>query len=325
MSLICGMTICSVWAGQSADVPTQYPADTAMSICQNLTKHCFYSQDNISIDKLNLLEEDFSNVGVALLSSHGEMLLSINALQDFPIMSVYKLPIAYAFANYATEHNISLDDKLTITPQTLQQQEKNYSPLRTEMLKGDAYKAGRDQKVSFKTLIEYAVAQSDSMASDLLVEYMGGFEFINQFLGTNFKYLELELGEKPELSYDNTLTPRKAVEVLLSLEQDKELAPTYKKVIFDALLFSPTGQNRILAGVRSVIKDADFQVFDKTGTGAYLNSKRIAVNDMAIIKYQGQSYYLAMFYKDIEQAKDYAPVEKRMQKLTAAIMQSIKI
>lgn len=298
--------------------------DTTMDSCNNLAQQCFYAPKNISIDKLSLLEEDFTNVGVALLSDHGEMLLSINALQDFPIMSVYKLPIAYAFAKYATEHHISLEQQLTITPKVLQQQEKNYSPLRTEMLQNADYKAGRNQQVTFKTLIEYAVAQSDSMASDLLVDYIGGFEFINQFLGTDFKYLELTLGERPELSYGNTLTPKKAVDILLSLEHDKDIAPAYKKVIFDAMLFSPTGQSRILAGVRSVIKDAEFQVFDKTGTGAYLNSKRIAVNDMAIIKYQGQSFYLAVFYKDIEQAQDYAPVEKRMQKLTAAIMQSIK-
>lgn len=305
--------------------------DNQLKECQlNRAQSCEYLSQRIDLARLVALKEDFKFVGITLMDEQGQLLFNVNGDLKYPIMSVYKMPIAFAFGVYATEHNISLDDTLHISMQTLLDHKDNYSPLRSTLLAEQESKHNNLQSqqdkgfdISFKLLIEYAVAESDSMASDLLVKTMGGFTKVNEILGTNFKYYELELAHAPQLSYDNYLSTEDAVAILRTFEQSSKLSVAYKDCIFSAMLFAPTGVKRIQAGVKEVVHSQDLQIFDKTGTGVFLDGKRIAVNDMAIIKYQGRTFYLAVFFKDVPDAKDYAGVEQQMQRLVSAIMQGI--
>lgn len=293
----------------------------------------FYSHSFSSeLVKIPVFAKYAQNIGVCLLNEQGQMLFGINAGQDFAIMSTYKFAVSYALAKYATAYSLSLEQTLKIDANTLTLHEANYSPLREQLLssldKNDAEGGvpfGASFEVSLATLIDFAVGQSDSMASDLLAEFMGGWDVVNQMLGTDFKHYELELAQSPELSYDNYQSPLGAVRLLRAFAEDNLIDPVFKQQILSAMLFAPTGSKRIQAGVKEVFADsAQLQVFDKTGTGAFLKGKRIAVNDLAMIKVDGKTFYLSVFYKDIPDAKNYEGIEEHMQQLVAVLFNGLK-
>lgn len=272
------------------------------------------------------LSRYINNIGLCLLDEQGQMIFGVHEDQDFAIMSTYKFAVGYALAKYATVHQLSLDQSLQLDSNTLSRHEQNYSPLRDKLLQSAEGQSTYNTRfeVSLGTLLDYAVKSSDSMASDLLAEFMGGWDSVNQLLGTDFMHYELEFTVNPELSYQNHQTPMEATQLMRAFALDNSIDPAFKQKILNAMHFTPTGTNRIQAGVKAALGDGVADVYNKTGTGYYINGKRVAVNDLAMIEMDGKTYYLAVFYKDVAQAKNYEGVEKHMQKVVAKIFAYLK-
>ncbi len=168
-------------------------------------------------------------------------------------------------------------------------------------------------------LIYYAVRESDNNACDILINYyLGGIDKLEQFwhdkgvTGLKFKYTEAQMAQDPKRCYDNSATPYELAQSYAVYLNDTELPVQLHRFLDDTMLFPPTGTDRIQCGVQRTIAElADskeqeqalfktLRIFDKTGTGGLNEAgKRIAVNDLAYINYEGKPYVLAVLVKNI--------------------------
>ncbi len=133
--------------------------------------------------------------------------------------------------------------------------------------------------LSIQALCQAAVEQSDNPAANILVREMGGLDALRAWYGsmgdsvTRVDRWELELnrldGDK------DTTTPRMAallINGLLFSTPVPALQPLYAHLLTSWMFESPTGPNRIKAGV-----PADWRVAHKTGTGGYGPTNDIGV------------------------------------------------
>ncbi len=106
-----------------------------------------------------------ANIGIAVIIDRKDT-IEVNGSKAFPMLSVYKFPIAVALGDYLRVSNELVADPITITKSDMKPD--TYSPMR------DKY-AGRDSiKISLHEIMAYALQQSDNNASDFLLKLMGG-------------------------------------------------------------------------------------------------------------------------------------------------------
>jgi beta-lactamase class A len=74
------------------------------------------------------------------------------------------------------------------------------------------------------------------------------------------------------------MSPRAGVQILALLERGKLLSPDSTKKMMEILLSTTTGTDRLKAGVPKG------EVYHKTGTGADVESRNSATNDIGIIQ-----------------------------------------
>ncbi len=168
-------------------------------------------------------------------------------------------------------------------------------------------------------LIYYAVRESDNNACDLLItKYLGGMAALEDFwhqkgvTGLRLKYTEAQMAEEVERCYDNSATPYDVAQSYAIYLNDETLPSDLRHFLDETMLFAPTGAERIQQGLRRALSElaTDYEqeqalfktlrVFDKTGTGGMNEAgRRIAVNDMAFISYEGKPYILVVLVKNI--------------------------
>lgn len=126
-----------------------------------------------------------------------------------------------------------------------------------------------------------AVVMSDNTAANLLLEIQGGPEGFTRFLRANGDGVtrldrhEIELNDVPPGDERDTTTPDAMVRTLRRfLLEDGVLTPAHRDMLIGWMVESPTGRERLRAGM-----PADWRVGDKTGTW---NGEHNATNDVAI-------------------------------------------
>ena len=112
--------------------------------------------------------------GIAVVDLQSAATSGVHADEAFPMMSVFKAPVAAAVLSRVDAGSVSLSRKVTIT--------------RAEVDSGSAVPSIGDQfkgeRMSFTVgqLLTAAVSQSDNTAVDALIKLVGGPESITQFL-----------------------------------------------------------------------------------------------------------------------------------------------
>ena len=97
----------------------------------------------------SFVEKKDARIGVAVIIN-GKDTVSVNGSKDFPMMSVFKFPLALAVAKWVDANGMSLNDSIAFGPKALIKD--TYSP----MLK----KYGTElYKMSFKELLEWALIE----------------------------------------------------------------------------------------------------------------------------------------------------------------------
>ncbi|HWH16783.1 MAG TPA: serine hydrolase, partial [Allosphingosinicella sp.] len=109
-------------------------------------------------------------LGAAILDLRTGQMQGVNADQPMPMQSVFKLPLGIFVFHQAAEGALSLNEKITLTPDDL-------SPLHSPIT--DRF----DQKKEYtiEELVEVTVAQSDNAAADLLMKRVGGPAALTRF------------------------------------------------------------------------------------------------------------------------------------------------
>lgn len=235
----------------------------------------------------NFLSDKKATVGVSVLME-GRAIATVNGQNRYPLLSVYKFPLALAVLNHLDKNNLPLNTKITVSQTDLLPD--TYSPLRDKYPQG-----GIDLTVG--ELLKYTIALSDNNACDILFRYIGSPQKVNRFIkklkikDISIKHTEQELHEKSEYVFQNQATPL-AIAQLLDLFLKKELfSDKYYEFLEETMINTTTGLKKIRALLPPTVI-----VGDKTGNSPRTSEgMKIADNDLAFVRLpNGKQYTIAV-------------------------------
>lgn len=259
-------------------------------------------------------------LGVAVLDLSTGALARVNADRAFPMMSVFKAPVAAAVLSRVDDGSLSLQQSVTIA--------------RDQVQRGSAIPSigahFRGERMSFtvEQLLTAAVSESDNTAVNALIRTVGGPAAVTDYLrahGIDGMRVDLDEvgvgqildglspGEKApaheteaatrqryERGYQafladprNRATPDAAILFLRKLVSRELLTPASTQHLL-ALMEAQTIPNRLRAGVPTGVRLAD-----KTGSSGSLGDHTAAYNDIGIVMWpDGRSVLVAVFLFD---------------------------
>ncbi len=233
----------------------------------------------------------------------GDLDISYKGTADkrFDMNSVMKFPQAIYVAHYLDSCCISLDKRVTVKKQDLEQ--NTWSP----MLK----MIDVEQEFSYGELLALSLQQSDNNACDLLFKLCGGPRDVQNYLRSlgfkniRLKWTEKQMHSKPQRSRDNWCTPSDMTYLLEWFYCERQSSPVLM-YIWDLMLKCETGNNRIKAAL-----PPGAQLAHKTGTG-FSNGKTLrGINDVGIVVMpDGNVYSIAIFIKRTKREEEVAEIAR---------------
>lgn len=215
-----------------------------------------------------------------------------NAEKKLPMQSVFKYHIALAVLDLVDQGKLSLDQKVFIKKSELLP--NTWSPIREKNPEGNF-------EMPISELIEYSVAMSDNVGSDVLLRLIGGPKVVHDFLiskgakDTQIVYNEEIMQSKWENQYENYTTMKSATKLLKDFYKGKILSKKSTEFLLAVMYRTSTGLNKI---VEQLPKSA--KVAHKTGSSGKNDAGLTgAENDIAIITLpNGKTYAIAIFVSD---------------------------
>lgn len=249
------------------------------------------SSDNLQKELSEYLKGKDANIGIAVIIDRKDT-IEVNGNRAFPMLSVYKFPIAVALGDYLRVSNELIVDPITITKTDLKPD--TYSPMR------DKYEGEDSIQISLYDIMAYALQQSDNNASDILLKIMGGpgnAMLALKRLGIeniNVVSTEEEMYENNQRCYDNSATPIAMARLLDRF--DHEFDDMYTRNVKQLMETCSTGANRLA----KPLSGTDAIIGHKTGTGFTLPDGRLmAINDVGYVHLpNGRSYSIAVFIEN---------------------------
>ncbi|MCU7491088.1 MAG: class A beta-lactamase [Bacteroidota bacterium] len=231
-------------------------------------------------------------VGAGLMLAETGEASWLNAEGNFPMQSVYKLPIAMAALSKVDKGFFGLDSMILVKKSDFISK-KQYSPIRDKNPKGNFHMKVLD-------LIRYAVSESDGTASDVLMRLCGGPGEIMKYLaGLGIKDIyvkntEKQMGLDYSVQYKNTSTPREAVRLLYLIYKGGLFKKETEKLLSDDMTNLLTSSRRIKG-----LLPKDTKVAHKTGTSGTEKGIAAATNDIGIVTLpDGRHLLVAVFVSD---------------------------
>lgn len=247
-------------------------------------------------------------VGIAVIVD-GKDTVTVNDIDVYPLMSVFKLHQAIALCHELDVHGCPIDTVLTINRADLNPD--TWSPMLKEHV-------GPHFRLSARELMEYTLMQSDNNASNLIFDRLVSVARTDSFIATliprdgfGIAVSEDDMQQDHSLSYANHSSPLSTAVLLEHLFNDSILSTGSQLFICDALRTCMTGVDRIsapLADKEGVV------VAHKTGSG-YRNERGelMAHNDAAYITLpDGRHYSIVVFVKNFsgDEAKASALISR---------------
>lgn len=230
-------------------------------------------------------------VGVAAVVLETGDSVSLNSDQRFPMLSVYKLPIAMAVLHSIDDEKLALDEQIGITLEDFVSPGQR-SPIRDKNPKGAS--------ITVRELINYAVSESDGTASDVLMRLADGPDEIQLYLtaiGVNdiaVVNTEKEFARDWQTQYSNFATPDAAITVLRCLYEGNGISADHRELLLKFMTDSTTGPKRLKG-----LLPAGTAVAHKTGTSGTRDGVTAATNDIGIITLpNGKHIAIAVFVSD---------------------------
>lgn len=227
--------------------------------------------------------------GVMLLETGESAYLNQNG--QFPMQSVYKLPIAMAAMRQIDNGKLTLEQKIRVEKEDFVRKGM-HSPLRDKNPNGT--------ETSVAELMRLSVSESDGTASDVLFRLAGGAESIQKFLEeigvkeVNVINTEKEIGRDWETQYRNWASPEGAISLLRALHEVRGLSEQGREFILKISKETVTGPKRIKG-----LLPKETTVAHKTGTGGTRDGVTGATNDIGIITLpNGNHLAVAVFVSD---------------------------
>jgi beta-lactamase class A len=251
------------------------------------------SSDNSELQKQ--LEQIASaakgKVGVAALVLETGETVFLNPHDQFPMQSVYKLPISMAVMKQVDEGKIKPNQKVKVTKDDFGSRGQ-HSPIRDKNPNG--------VEMSVSELLRYAISESDGTASDVLMKLAGGSQAIQAYLA-ELKIIDLivlnsekEIGQDWQTQYRNWASPEAAVALLRALHDRQGLSEASQALLLKYMIESTPGAKRLKG-----LLPAGTVVAHKTGTSGTQKGVTAATNDIGIITLpNGRHIAIAVFVSD---------------------------
>ncbi len=254
-----------------------------------VTVACSFTSNDTLAERLSkFIEDKNADIGVAIITTSDTILINGNSL--FPMMSIYKFPIALAVADKCRRDGISFSEMCEVHSSDIRFD--TYSPM---------IKVYDNQKSTFtitlEDLLKYSLQLSDNNASDILLKWLGGAHVVRNYIHSlgyydiNICHTETELHDSIALCYQNSSTPLAMASLMNQF--NNELSDVYSTQLQRIMAQCSTGQDRLPAPFSNT-RDT---IIHKTGTGFTLPDGRLmAINDTGYIKLKnGYSYSIAVF------------------------------
>lgn len=252
---------------------------------------CMPSFSQIDRDRIEkIIHGKKASVGVAILYKDKMFLISNG--NKYPLMSVFKFHIAVAALKEMEYKGIALDSTVCIKAE--QMHKNTYSPLRERY-------PDQDFQISYGSLIEYTASLSDNNTCDILIDFVGGISKVEAYIHTlgisDIQLTETEYTMQQNLDncYRNWSTPQSVVALLKKVYTENVLSQEHFLFLEQAMLSTPTGKNKLRAGLPECIALAH-----KTGQSGRTDSNvLIGDNDAGIVYLpSGEKCYIAVLIKD---------------------------
>ncbi len=247
-----------------------------------------YTENKLNNNIQNIIKNKDLTLGLAV-KKDDKILFEINGNQEFPLLSVFKFHITLAVLNYIDKNNIPLDQTIKISKDFVKT--NTYSPLREKY-------GVVDLELTLQELIEYTMIYSDNNTCDILIDFVGGVDKVNNYIKSlgikncNITLNEDEMHKDFKNQYLNTSTPIEIVN-LLDIFYHKDLfLNKYKEFLINTMIATKTGNKKI-----RYLLPKNIKVGDKTGSSDRLkNNIKIADNDSGfIVLPNGEVYFLSIF------------------------------
>ncbi|MCM1070735.1 MAG: class A beta-lactamase-related serine hydrolase [[Clostridium] fimetarium] len=265
--------------------------------------------------------EDFisdkdAEIGVAVIID-GADTVEVNGRGQFPMLSVYKFPIALAFDDGAQAGAEMLLDTITLTRDDLLPDTN--SPMR------DRYASCDTVRLPLNEVLAYSLQLSDNNASDVIVRLAGGMDRVRAALcrldaaGVSVESTEAEMHADNALCYRNSASPL-AMARLMDRFAAEIPESGITREIKRLMETCATGTDRLakpLAGTGAVLGH-------KTGTGFTLPDGRLmAVNDAGyVLLPDGRRYTIAVFVAN--SGYSMAATEALIADISAIVYNAVK-
>ena len=255
-----------------------------------------YAFSNNMEQKLhNLTANKDCEVGVAVIQGKNHWLL--NNEEAYPLMSVFKIFVATAVLERIEKENIALNSPIFISQEMIY---PTYSPLR-DKIKQYPYQS------TIEELLTYMLAQSDNIATDILISHLGGIDKLNQFISSaGFPQIVIKVNEK-QMSKDiqnqklNIAHPQDIALFLKAVNNGKVLSAKQTDIFKKIMQQTQTGNNKLKAGL-----PMDIVIGHKTGSSDRdKNGIKIGDNDVGfVILPNGEIYYIVVLIKNSQMSDE---------------------
>jgi beta-lactamase class A len=218
----------------------------------------------------------------------------LNEGGQFPMQSVYKLPISMAVMEQVRAGNLNLDEKVGVAKSDFVSAGQ-YSPIRDKNPNGT--------ELSVKELIRFAVSESDGTASDVLMDQVGGPTAVQAYLMsigvTDIKVVnsEKEMAQDWGVQYKNWATPKAAVELLTKMRDWSHWndGPDESGYLLTKFMAESKPGAKRLKG----LLPAGTVVAHKTGTSGNRDGITAATNDIGVFTLPNKKHVaIAVFVSD---------------------------
>jgi len=260
---------------------------------------------------LDIIRPYNATVGISVVGLEDQDTLTINNTHHFPMLSVYKFPLAVAVLHQVDLGKLKLDQLLHITKEELKPD--TWSPIQR------AYPAGNID-LSIAKLLRYTVAESDNNGCDILFNLLNGTKKVNTYIHkTGVKDIaitatEAAMSQTWDVQFTNWCTPSAMTQLLERLYTKKDLSETSTAFLLRIMTETSTGPNRIKGMLPTGVA-----VAHKTGTsGTNEQGVIAAVNDVGIVSLpNGKHLAIALFVSN--STESYETNEYIIAKITRAI------
>ena len=229
-------------------------------------------------------------VGVAAEVLETGESVSLNLHEQFPMQSVYKLPIAMAVLAQVDNGKLNLEQQVRVEPADFVRIGQ-HSPIRDKNPKG--------VELSLRELLRFAVSESDGTASDVLLALVG-VEAVSKYLndlGVNEIVVansEKEIGRDWETQYRNWASPHGSVQLLRRLHERRGVSEQSQQLLYKFMTETPTGPKRLKG-----LLPKTAVVAHKTGTSGASKGVFAATNDIGLVTLPNRRHLaIAVFVSD---------------------------